>query len=56
MSIQEVHILNNPIHTFGYPLGDAMSKKHRLGPQNGPGSSGPKKIAKNQKCQKTVLS
>jgi hypothetical protein len=28
-------------------------KKHRLGPQNGPGSSGPEKTAKNSKLSKT---
>jgi hypothetical protein len=27
-------------------------KKHRLGPQNGPGSSGPEKTAKNSKLPK----
>jgi hypothetical protein len=36
-----------------------MPKKRRLGPQNGSGSSGPKKLPKivnYQNCQKTVLS
>ena len=29
-----------------------IPKKHRLGPQNGPGSSGPGKTAKNSKLPK----
>jgi hypothetical protein len=31
-------------------------KKHRLGPQNGPESSGTEKLLKIVSCQKTVLS
>jgi hypothetical protein len=31
-------------------------KKHRLGPQNGPGSLGPEKLLKIVNCQKIVLS
>ena len=31
----------------------AMPKKHRLGPQNGSGSSGPKKLLKIVSCAET---
>jgi hypothetical protein len=31
---------------------ETYPKKHRLGPQNGPGSSGPEKTAKNSKLPK----
>jgi hypothetical protein len=33
-------------------LRETYPKKHHLGPQNGPGSSGPKKTAKNSKLPK----
>jgi hypothetical protein len=43
-SIQEVNILNGPIHFFNYIMGAFGPNKCRLGPQNDPIISGPKKI------------
>jgi hypothetical protein len=52
---EELH-LGGPIKAIGYHLRCQIVKKCRLGPQNGPGSLGPKKLLKIVSCQKTVLS
>jgi hypothetical protein len=39
--------MNGPIHAYVYLMGVFAPKKHHLGPQNGSGSLGPKKLQKN---------
>ena len=43
-SIRGVHISFNPYDDFDYRLGFPLPKKHHLGPQNNPESSGPKNL------------
>jgi hypothetical protein len=57
-SIRGIQLLGEK-HRSTIHVAPRFLKKHRLGPQNGSGSSGPEKLLKivnYQNCQKTVLS
>jgi hypothetical protein len=44
MCRRELHIMNGPLHVYGYQLGAYVPKKHQLGTQNGPESLGLEQI------------